>query len=58
MLFIGLLPVMVFPALYDGSPIDGVGIALMLGAGLICVALLVPFLRAAASNETRAAPSV
>lgn len=58
MLFIGLLPVMVFPALCDGSPIDGVGIALMLGAGLICLALLVPFVRAAASNETRAAPSV
>ena len=58
MLFIGLLPVMVFPALYDGSPIDGVGIALMLGAGLICLALLVPFLRAAASSEKQAASSV
>jgi hypothetical protein len=57
MLFIGLLPVMVFPALYNRSPIDGVGIVLMLGAGLICLALLVPFLRAAASSERQAAPS-
>jgi len=58
MLFIGLLPAMVFPALYNGSRIDGVGIALMLGAGLICLALLAPFVRAAASNERRTAPSV
>jgi hypothetical protein len=53
MLFIGLIPVMVFPALYSGSPIDGVGIALMLGAGLICLALLVPFVRGATSGETQ-----
>jgi hypothetical protein len=53
MLFIGLLPVMVFPALYNGSPIDGVGIALMLGAGLTCLALLAPFVRGATSDEAQ-----
>jgi hypothetical protein len=45
MLFIGLLPVMVFPALYNASPIDWVGIVMMLVAGLICLMLLARFAR-------------
>jgi hypothetical protein len=47
LLFIGLLPVMLFPALYDGSPVDGAGTILMLICGLISLALLARFVRAA-----------
>lgn len=53
MLFLGLLPVMVFSALYSGGPVDGAGIGLMLGAGLICLALLARFVRTAGVGETQ-----
>lgn len=39
-LFIGIIPVIVFPALYTASPIDVGGIAQMLVMGLVC---FVPF---------------
>ena len=45
MLFFGLLPCMVFPALYNGSAIDGAGVALMLVCGSACLLLLARFLR-------------
>jgi hypothetical protein len=46
MLFIGIIPVMIYPALYDGSPVEPVGIVMMLAASLICRVPLVGFLRA------------
>ena len=52
MLFIGLLPVMLFPALYNASPIDGAGIVMMLVAGLICLILFARFVRGAMSEGT------
>jgi hypothetical protein len=52
LLFIGLVPVMVFPALYDASAIDGAGIALMLVCGSICLVLLALFVRGAMSDRS------
>jgi hypothetical protein len=52
LLFFGLLPVMVFPALRDGSPIDGAGIAMMLVFGSVCLVLLALFVRAARSDRS------
>jgi hypothetical protein len=52
LLFFGLLPVMVFPALYNASAIDGVGIALMLVCGSICLVLLALFVRSAMSDRS------
>ena len=40
MLFIGIIPVLVFPAIHNDSPVDVGGIVLMLVIGLIC---FVPF---------------
>ena len=45
MLFFGLMPVMLFPAIQDGSPVDVAGIVMMLASGLICLTLLLLFLR-------------
>jgi hypothetical protein len=52
LLFIGLLPVMVFPALYNASAIDGIGIALMFVFGSICLVLLALFVRSAMSDRS------
>jgi hypothetical protein len=52
LLFFALLPVMVFPALYNASAIDGVGIALMLVCGSICLLLLALFVRSAMSDRS------
>ena len=52
LLFFGLIPVMVFPALHDGSAIDGAGIAMMLAFGLICSVLLALFVRGAKSDRS------
>lgn len=51
MLFFGLLPAMAYPALYNGSPVDGVGMALMLALGLLCLVLFFRFMRAASAAE-------
>lgn len=58
MLLIGLLPVLVFPAFYDGSPVDVAGIVLMLGCGLICLTLFARFVRGAMLEETKTISSV
>jgi hypothetical protein len=47
MLFVGLVPVMIFSPLYDGSPLELVGIAMMLALGLACLALYGRFARGA-----------
>jgi hypothetical protein len=52
LLFIGLLPVMVFPALHSASTIDGAGIALMIACGSICLVLLALFVRGALSDRS------
>ena len=49
MLFFGLLPVMLYPALYNGTAVDSIGIITMAAAGLLCLVLLVLFLRRDAS---------
>jgi hypothetical protein len=48
LLFLGLVPAMVFPALYDGSPVDIVGLALMAVLGAASLALWALFVRGAA----------
>jgi hypothetical protein len=53
MLFLGLMPVMIFPALYAGGLVDGTGIGLMLGAGLVCLTLMARFVGAAAVGATQ-----
>jgi hypothetical protein len=49
MLFFGLLPVMLYPAFYNGTAVDSIGIFMMAAAGLLCLVLLVLFLRRKAS---------
>jgi len=49
MLFFGLLPVMLYTALYNGTAVDSIGIVMMAAAGLLCLVLLVLFLRKNAS---------
>jgi hypothetical protein len=58
MLFIGLLPVLAFPAVRDGSPVDGAGLVMMLACGLICLALLARFVRGATSAQPSAPGSI
>jgi hypothetical protein len=36
---------MIFPVIYDGTPVDVVGLSMMIGLGLISLLLLVLFLR-------------
>jgi hypothetical protein len=49
-LFAGLGFVLVFPAFYDGSPVDLVGVIMMLLMALICFIPLIQFIRGAARN--------
>jgi hypothetical protein len=51
LLFIGVVAVLVFPALYDASPVDVGSVVTMLAAGLICSFLLVRFVRGATSRR-------
>jgi len=51
MLFVGLGFVVMFPAIYAGSPIDVAGVVLMLVMGLICFVPFVLFVRGAASER-------
>ena len=51
LLFLGLLPVMVFQALYGGAAVDVAGLLMMLVLGLISVVLLALFLRGAEPEE-------
>ena len=53
MLFIGIIPVMGYRALYSGSAIDLVGVVMMLVLGLICLTLLALFLRGAVPEAER-----
>jgi hypothetical protein len=55
MLFIGLVPVLVFQTLYTGSPLDVVGTVTMLALGLICLMLLARFARGVAKSSTSSA---
>lgn len=45
MLFFGLVPVLSFPALHSNQQIDLAGLVMMIVAGLICLILLILFLR-------------
>jgi len=56
MLFIGLIPVMVFQALASASPIDVVGIVIVLVMGLICFIPFALFVRGAVLDR-RAPPA-
>ncbi|HKZ86974.1 MAG TPA: hypothetical protein VJ793_25395 [Anaerolineae bacterium] len=56
MLFIGLIPVMVFQALASASPIDGVGIVIVLVMGSICFIPFALFVRGAVLDR-RAPPA-
>jgi hypothetical protein len=47
LLFLAVLPAMAFPALYAGTPVDGIGMVLMFVAGLLCFTLWLRFARAA-----------
>ena len=49
LLFFGLLPVMLYTALYNHTAVDSIGIIMMAAAGLLCLVLLVLFLRNKAS---------
>jgi hypothetical protein len=44
---------MLFPAVYDGSPVDAAGLAMMVAVGLVCVVLFALFARGAAMRRTR-----
>ncbi len=55
LLFLGLLPVMVFQGLYSGEGMDVVGLLMMFVLGLTSVVLLVLFLRGAEPEEAAAA---
>jgi hypothetical protein len=52
MLFAGLIPVMVFPALYSASPMDVAGIVMVLVMGVICFIPFALFVRGAASDRS------
>ena len=49
MLFFGLIPVMLYSAFYNGTAVDPIGVITMAAAGLLCLVLLVLFLRRKAS---------
>ena len=49
MLFIGLIPVMVFQALFTDTPVNGVGIVLVLAMSMVCFIPFVFFVRGIAS---------
>lgn len=51
LLFLGLVPVLLFPAVYDGSPVAVADVSLMLGFGLLCLWLLARWVRAAPSQK-------
>lgn len=51
MLFFGLVPAMIFPAIYNGSQVDTVGLGMMVGLGTISLVLLVLFLRGSAERD-------
>lgn len=51
MLFIGLVPVLAFPAFYSAEPIDVVGLVMMLAAGLVSLILFALFARGAMSDR-------
>ena len=50
MLFFGLVPVMVFTSIYDGSPADIIGLGMMVALGIISLAFLALFLRGGAKR--------
>jgi hypothetical protein len=45
MLFFGLVPVLIFPAVYSGSPIDLVSLVMMAALGIVCLILFALFAR-------------
>lgn len=47
MLFMALIPALTFPALYDGSPIAVADVVTMLACGLLCLWLLMRYVRGA-----------
>jgi hypothetical protein len=55
MLFIGLVPVLVFQTLYAGSPLDVVGMVTMLVLGLICLMLFARFAQGIAKSSPSSA---
>jgi hypothetical protein len=46
LLFLGLLPVMIYQAVYAGTSIDWIGLGMMAVFGITCLALMVHFLKA------------
>ena len=46
MLFLGLLPVMIYQAIYSGTSIEWIGFGMMAVFGIVCLVFLIIFLRA------------
>jgi hypothetical protein len=52
MLFFGLVPVMIFPTIYNGTQVDTIGLGMMVGLGTTSLMLLVLFLRGTVERDS------